>query len=546
MKNRQLHRQLVSNENDPAAPLQSNLLLETYESGPWYFSQVNSRIYPSYIARGLDWLGRKLSFLRRKEYEVVSHLTNQTPGIWGTIKIGLWKSGLGVILGIPGAGLRYLASKWNKMSGRHEKKDKLIISNFRQTDDEIIHDPQKPFNLYTLNAACLPIYRWIPGFKQINRKILRDNNSRAAELAEAILQNDSTEHTVNGNYQTLSLGQRQEADVILKKLMQEKVKLDEAPAVISFQEVFDENAAAILIQKLKNHYPYVVHAVGQGKLTVGSGLMIFSRYPIVDAYFKTYTNTMLGEETLASKGFLGVKIKINTQQFITVYNSHTQSGGGIFKKLSTWWNGTTSYRRGVEFGEMAAHMKKWEKEPPKAEPNLIYQKTFLTGDLNTKLNDERRMISESAGTSALNGFERGQIKYAGQKALFDHFIPTVPTNFIDTREIIHKLEHNTSEEVKEAHSSAGKHQGKKDNPDNIAICNALDLFTGTVPSDAVLISTITKKSPIDHKKSQPKIIDALLMSRTDQPSKEQFFSRIESVGNSTDHHAVRGSWNKYC
>jgi hypothetical protein len=490
----------------------------------------------------LDWLGRKLSFLRRNEYEIVSNKTAATPNLWGAVKVMSWSSGIGALLGAPGALFRYTASKVGNSTGRHEKRSNHIIANYSTNDDDRIHTAPN-LNLYTLNIACLSHPKWVPGAKQINRKILRSNAVRAHEIADRILQNPSTEHMESKEISLILTPELQaRTTAILQKNAAEKNALDQAPAILSFQEAFDENSRNILIARLKDKYPYVVHHVGSKFLNAGSGLMVFSQYPIVDAYFQAYTNTMLGEESLANKGFLGVKVKVNSEQYVTVYNSHTQSGGGIFKRLSNWWNGTTSARRGVEFGEISDHMQRWENTAPTAEPYLAHAATFLTGDLNTSLHDKRRMLAESAGTSACNGFNRGQIKYPGQNALFKRFYPTIASNFIDTRETVLTVADEAASEMKQANSSAGKHQGKQENPDAIAIQQCANLFTGTAPKDGALEATITTLSDIPNHSSKPKIIDAMLLAKSDRHNQQSFFSRIESVGNSSDHHAIRGSY----
>lgn len=66
--------------------------------------------------------------------------------------------------------------------------------------------------------------------------------------------------------------------------------------------------------------------------------------------FNLYKNVMIGEETLANKGFLALRLQVDGKYFISVYNTHLHAGGALLKMKSTKYCGTTSERRGQQMG----------------------------------------------------------------------------------------------------------------------------------------------------------------------------------------------------
>jgi endonuclease/exonuclease/phosphatase family metal-dependent hydrolase len=203
------------------------------------------------------------------------------------------------------------------------------------------------------------------------------------------------------------------------------------PNVIAFQETFDLGIRELLKQKLKTFYPYNSGESGQKFLNAGSGLMLFSQYPILEINFHAYKNMMAGEETLANKGFITAKLKYNDKYFVTVIITHLEAGGAIFKNEQSKI-ATTSARRGMQMSEIYSDIVTTANKAPQGYENLIYLRTFVMGDFNTTLNSERQQKAISTGLSE-NGFKEGQIKYPGQNALFTVLENTIPKNFIEVR-----------------------------------------------------------------------------------------------------------------
>uniref|UniRef100_A0A8C7WT91 sphingomyelin phosphodiesterase n=1 Tax=Oryzias sinensis TaxID=183150 RepID=A0A8C7WT91_9TELE len=97
------------------------------------------------------------------------------------------------------------------------------------------------------------------------------------------------------------------------------------PANLDFmalQEVFDHGATSRLRRQLHRYFPYVLSDVGRygwkGCCSrfkfLNSGLLLASRYPILDARFECYPNGR-GEDALAAKGALFAKVRAHTLLF---------------------------------------------------------------------------------------------------------------------------------------------------------------------------------------------------------------------------------------
>ncbi|XP_035252742.1 sphingomyelin phosphodiesterase 3 [Anguilla anguilla] len=94
------------------------------------------------------------------------------------------------------------------------------------------------------------------------------------------------------------------------------------PANLDFlclQEVFDRRAAARLRRQLHRYFPFVLSDVGRYAWKgccsrfkfLNSGLLLASRYPILDADYQCYPNAR-GHDALVSKGALFAKVQVGT------------------------------------------------------------------------------------------------------------------------------------------------------------------------------------------------------------------------------------------
>ncbi|XP_030587561.1 sphingomyelin phosphodiesterase 3 [Archocentrus centrarchus] len=88
---------------------------------------------------------------------------------------------------------------------------------------------------------------------------------------------------------------------------------------LALQEVFDHGATTRLRRQLHRYFPYILSDVGRygwkGCCSrfkfLNSGLMLASRYPILDARYECYPNGR-GEDALAAKGALFAKVHVGT------------------------------------------------------------------------------------------------------------------------------------------------------------------------------------------------------------------------------------------
>jgi endonuclease/exonuclease/phosphatase family metal-dependent hydrolase len=112
-------------------------------------------------------------------------------------------------------------------------------------------------------------------------------------------------------------GQRERADAIADVLLQENYD------VIALQEVFDKTSRLTLIDRLGDRFPHFAGPSDRGLLKISDGLMIFSKYPIVDQEMIKYSNAASADR-MARKGALLVEINVNGRA-VQMVNTHAQS-----------------------------------------------------------------------------------------------------------------------------------------------------------------------------------------------------------------------------
>ncbi len=92
--------------------------------------------------------------------------------------------------------------------------------------------------------------------------------------------------------------------------------------IILFQECFESKSINIFIDKLNVIYPYII--LPNKTTFFNSGLMILSKYPVMDIMYYNFTN-LCGADKLASKGY--TKFNIMVDSLITsVMTLHQQAG----------------------------------------------------------------------------------------------------------------------------------------------------------------------------------------------------------------------------
>jgi endonuclease/exonuclease/phosphatase family metal-dependent hydrolase len=116
---------------------------------------------------------------------------------------------------------------------------------------------------------------------------------------------------------------KKRAQTIASKILAMNTSCD----VLCFQEAFDAPSKEILTNTLKPLYPYIYSDVRSGAFLVGvnSGLMIFSKYKIIDRFIKTYKYAT-GDSFLSKKSIMGVCLQVENET-VCVFNTHMQAGG---------------------------------------------------------------------------------------------------------------------------------------------------------------------------------------------------------------------------
>ncbi|KAM9816438.1 sphingomyelin phosphodiesterase 3 [Syngnathus typhle] len=140
---------------------------------------------------------------------------------------------------------------------------------------------------------------------------------------------------------------------------------------LALQEVFDHSSTTRLRQQLHRYFPYVLSDVGRygwkGCCSrfkfLNSGLLLASRYPILDARYECYPNGR-GEDALAAKGALFAKVHVGTSHqeqrvvgYLTCTHLHAIEGDASVRceqlDLLLQW--------GAEFRQVSSHHSEGEK-----------------------------------------------------------------------------------------------------------------------------------------------------------------------------------------
>ena len=103
--------------------------------------------------------------------------------------------------------------------------------------------------------------------------------------------------------------------------------------VICLQEVFDPNLARELSLRLSSAGYYVARELSSSAVSLNSGLLIASKYPIKNPQFKPHS-VCFGADKMAGKGVLTVDIALS-DKIITIANTHL-NGGGSEENLASY------------------------------------------------------------------------------------------------------------------------------------------------------------------------------------------------------------------
>lgn len=102
-------------------------------------------------------------------------------------------------------------------------------------------------------------------------------------------------------------GWKQRLNGIVKKLKDPRNEYD----ILVFTEVFYAKAQNEVLQSLQDMYPYHVNSPRRFYKPISGGLLILSRFPILQHFYSFYEQSKASDQ-FASKGFLYAKIQLST------------------------------------------------------------------------------------------------------------------------------------------------------------------------------------------------------------------------------------------
>lgn len=101
--------------------------------------------------------------------------------------------------------------------------------------------------------------------------------------------------------------------------------------IISLQEVYSLKHQKYLIDALQKSYPFSCSEYRTSWLQLGSGLMLFSKFPIIHSMFEAYYHQPFDERLLTRKGILSA-IMDTCKGYLAISNTHTTASGHKFKQ----------------------------------------------------------------------------------------------------------------------------------------------------------------------------------------------------------------------
>ncbi|KAJ8302707.1 hypothetical protein KUTeg_019103, partial [Tegillarca granosa] len=189
-----------------------------------------------------------------------------------------------------------------------------------------------------------------------------------------------------------SIGERIIIDQFHYPVMQDKEKKSRVvthfPTVdfLCLQETWDRDYSKVLIAELHKIYPWILYDVGVTSVKsnyymLNSGLMIASRYPILDADFKYYEHSCK-LCVYSGKGLLMMKVKLSSSEegdnVGYVYVTHMQA----FQVLSHYVSANTSLNSILDkqLDAVLAWTEEFRSETLKTTDKVLFD--VVTGDFN--------------------------------------------------------------------------------------------------------------------------------------------------------------------
>jgi exonuclease III len=174
---------------------------------------------------------------------------------------------------------------------------------------------------------------------------------------------------------SFSMSYDEHAPERVDKIAKEIIRRDDD--IVCLQEVFQFRTARKLCQLLKDKYPFCVINVAQNTFKLGSGLAVFSKYPLENVKFHSFSK-VVGTDYWANKGVVGVTAKLTEKHRINLFNTHLNSNIALENFELVPKPEQYSYYRRRQLNEMHSFMKLYEKE---GNPKSLHAR-IVCGDLN--------------------------------------------------------------------------------------------------------------------------------------------------------------------
>jgi endonuclease/exonuclease/phosphatase family metal-dependent hydrolase len=174
---------------------------------------------------------------------------------------------IAVVIGVIGLCLKFIAVQWSPPVSLMENS----ALDFKEYDGKI--------DVMTYNTCLMPAY-----IANVNG--LRSSRTRAAEIGRQIV--------------------------------------EQSPDIVCFQEGFHADSTRILCDALKDVYPQVLHNVAPSETVMNSGLVVASKYKIVEVKYRPFHN-LAAEDELANKGLLRLTLDLGAGRTAACYTTHLQA-----------------------------------------------------------------------------------------------------------------------------------------------------------------------------------------------------------------------------
>ena len=141
------------------------------------------------------------------------------------------------------------------------------------------------------------------------------------------------------------------------------------PDIICLQEVFSRRHLELISMSLLNTHPHRYAPRSLRPKLFGSGLALFSKFPILEFNLHWFKSQLFEEAVFAPRSYMTVTVDTGTQGLVEIINCHTTAGGSRHHPESS----TADACRQLQIEEMVVFS---------SERDISVNHSLLVGDLN--------------------------------------------------------------------------------------------------------------------------------------------------------------------